>query len=522
MSQLTAPGTGKTTFLVNVICQRLANDPHARILVSAPTNKAVAVIAQRFLDIINCANVTVPVVLIGVEDKLISLSQMEETSYDVSSSLQSIFVYTWIKAITDECQSLLLGLNSDNNCSTIDTLLNNAIKITSRIMTGVPRSHRLLCTCAKSLLEQLRILATAAKEWECSINNGRVRYVTQLEKTSNTTKELIELLNGIDSPPVPELLATARVIFCTLSTSGASVFKYTRPIDDLLIDEAAAATEPELCIPYHLHPQRLLAVGDPLQLPPTILSRHAIFLGLSRSMHERLMNQCNTEYIMLDHQYRMHEDISAFPNSQFYDGRIANAAARDLMGERPLPSMDTYSFINVTGEEYQMHGGSYSNEAECLVICELIQQINKTRGWDSPNMLRIITFYQGQVILLNRILAQKGYGNVLVATVDSSQGCEANLVIISFVRSSTTKKGVRAAAGFLADDRRINVALTRARHQLICVGDANGSLGREGSSTLKNLVSDAKRRSSIIDNVESNQSNRWNCWTRPQSESSQK
>lgn len=486
-------------------------------MVTAPTNKAVTVLAERFLDIINSANVTVPVVLIGVEDKLISSSQMEETSYDVSSSLQSIFVYTWIKALTDEYQSLLLGLNSfhgvttptDNTCITIDTLLINAIKISTRIMTGIP-SHRSLCTCAKSLIQQLQVLATAANEWECSINNGRVWYV--LEKTSHTTKELIETLNGIDSPPVQELLATARVIFCTLSTSGSSVFKYTRAIDDLLIDEAAAATEPELCIPYHLHPQRMLAVGDPLQLPPTILSRHAIDLGLGRSMHERLMNQCNTEYIMLDHQYRMHEDISAFPNSQFYDGKIANAAARDSsVGELPLPLMDTYSFINVTGEEYQMHGGSYSNEAECTVICELIQRIKKTRGWDSPNMLRIITFYQGQVILLNRILAQKGYGNVLVATVDSSQGCEANLVIISFVRSSTTKKGVRAAAGFLADDRRINVALTRARHQLICVGDANGSLGREGSSTLKNLVSDAKQRSSIIDNVESKLSNRWNC-----------
>ena len=483
-------------------------------MVSAPTNKAVTVLAERFLDIINSANVTVPVVLIGVEDKLISSSQMEETS----SSLQSIFVYTWVKVLIDDCQLLLLGLHSlhsvttptDNTCSTIDTLLNNAIKITSRIMMGVP-SHRSLCTCAKSLIQQLQVLATAAKEWEFSIN-VREQYVTQLEKTSHTTKELIEALNGIDSPPVQELLATARVIFCTLSTSGASVFKYTRAIDDLLIDEAAAATEPELCIPYHLHPQRMLAVGDPLQLPPTILSRHAIDLGLGRSMHERLMNQCNTEYIMLDHQYRMHEDISAFPNSQFYDGKIANAAARDSsVGELPLPLMDTYSFINVTGEEYQMHGGSYSNEVECMVICELIQRIKKTRGWDSPNMLRIITFYQGQVILLNRILAQKGYGNVLVATVDSSQGCEANLVIISFVRSSTTKKGVRAAAGFLADDRRINVALTRARHQLICVGDANGSLGREGSSTLKNLVSDAKQRRSIIDNVESKLSNRWNC-----------
>jgi hypothetical protein len=47
--------------------------------------------------------------------------------------------------------------------------------------------------------------------------------------------------------------------------------------------------------------------------------------------------------------------------------------------------------------------------------------MTKNPGWDSPNMLRIITFYQGQVTLLQRRLAQKGFPNVLVATVDSSQ-----------------------------------------------------------------------------------------------------
>lgn len=210
------------------------------------------------------------------------------------------------------------------------------------------------------------------------------------------------------------------------------------------------------------------------------------------------MNQCSSDYIMLDRQYRMHEEISSFPNNHFYQGKIANAREAHVGEEMAFPSMGTYSFINVTGKEYHMHGGSYANEEECLAICKLIQRIKKSPGWDSPNKLRIISFYQGQVTLLSRLLAQKGYGKVLVATVDSSQGCEANLVIISFVRSSTTKKGVLAAAGFLSDDRRINVALTRARHQLICVGDANGSLSREGSSTLKKLVSNAKQRGSLM------------------------
>ncbi|OEU15131.1 hypothetical protein FRACYDRAFT_165538, partial [Fragilariopsis cylindrus CCMP1102] len=58
---------------------------------------------------------------------------------------------------------------------------------------------------------------------------------------------------------------------------------------------------------------------------------------------------------------------------------------------------------------------------------------------------------------------------VLVATVDSSQGCEADFVILSFVRSEGN--GGRNTVGFLMDDRRLNVALTRAKYQIIGVGN---------------------------------------------------
>lgn len=164
-----------------------------------------------------------------------------------------------------------------------------------------------------------------------------------------------------------------------------------------------------------------------------------------------------------------------------------------------LPKVEPYSFIDVRGNECQMPGGSYANEAECEAVAGLVREIavRGAPGWDSPDKLRIITFYQGQVTLLRRSLASRGYGRVLVATVDSSQGCEADVVIISFVRSSS-KSGVRNAAGFLSDDRRVNVALTRARHQLVCVGDASGTLGTNGSDTLKNLVHDARLRGCLV------------------------
>lgn len=61
-----------------------------------------------------------------------------------------------------------------------------------------------------------------------------------------------------------------------------------------------------------------------LQLPPTIMSRFAANMGLSTSLHERLMNQCSAEYVMLDCQYRMHTQISQFPCSQFYNSRITD------------------------------------------------------------------------------------------------------------------------------------------------------------------------------------------------------
>ena len=128
-------------------------------------------------------------------------------------------------------------------------------------------------------------------------------------------------------------------------------------------------------------------------------------------------------------------------------------------------------------------------------LVEIISTLSGKADLDEDR-LRIITFYQGKVNHLKRVLAKKGFHEVMVATVDSSHGCEADVIIVSFVRSSD-KKGVYHATGFLADDRRINVALTRARHQLVCVGN-KGTLGLDGSEVLRNLVLDAEHRGCIV------------------------
>jgi hypothetical protein len=164
----------------------------------------------------------------------------------------------------------------------------------------------------------------------------------------------------------------------------------------------------------------------------------------------------------------------------------------------------------VTGREQQQSSGSYSNVDEAKATVTLVQMLrdtslsgkvadSTTQPWHAHDRIRIITFYQGQVALLRRMLNQAGLGQVLVATVDSSQGCEADIVIVSFVRSNHPGSygNARRSAGFLMDDRRMNVALTRARYQLICIGNARGTLSQSGAATLKAIVDDAERRNSV-------------------------
>ncbi|KAL3805664.1 hypothetical protein HJC23_005908 [Cyclotella cryptica] len=305
------PGTGKSTFLVNVICRRLATDPKSRLLVTAPTNKAVMVLAQRFLGVIKDVDSSVinhaNPILVGVEDKLIS-NTCDGNGTDCFSngalptSLRSIFVYTWVEYVKIELLALwnemknVIKARCKPSDATLQVLVNSARRIHRKILAGIPMTSSECKRYADKVVQKLEA-AAAANMLDISTEDT-ISFL--LDDSMSQTRCVHSLLNTIDpNDVVPELLSTARVIFCTLSTAGASIFKHTRQVDDLLVDEAAAATEAEICIPFHLRPKRMLAVGDPMQLPPTIMSRRASDLGLSKSMHDRLMNECDEDYFML-------------------------------------------------------------------------------------------------------------------------------------------------------------------------------------------------------------------------------
>mmetsp|Transcript_6409 Transcript_6409/g.10213 ORF Transcript_6409/g.10213 Transcript_6409/m.10213 type:complete len:315 (+) Transcript_6409:2-946(+) len=278
--------------------------------------------------------------------------------------------------------------------------------------------------------------------------------------------------------------------------------KDTLAVDDIIVDEAAAATEPEICIGLRLVNNRILLVGDPNQLPATVNSAYGRNNGLDMSLQDRLMNKCDFPFTMLDVQYRMHEHISHYPLRTFYGGGVKNhenVMAFSYQADATCLNSQPYALYQVKGHVQKDSLGSSYNVAECKIVIKLLEEL-RHRGqhlgsdWATAKRVRVITFYQAQVNALFAQARRIGMQNVTMSTVDSSQGCEADVVIISFVRGSDEK------VGFLSDNRRLNVALTRAKHQLICVADVAmlAKLKSEKASTITRLVKDAKERGCVV------------------------
>lgn len=460
------PGTGKTTLLVSIICRYIMESIEAgksrSLMVCAPTNKAVSVLCNRFLESIRDKDrFPCNAILLGDDEKLLDDDYSRNSRPGGETSrLRSIFLYTWTQTLLDDFGKINFYIKSKKGRRNG----NWAVALSKKLTERMSRSLKL----PQTLLDEMTQLC----EW---LEKDVASNYTQAQKVGlSLVRGIIDVVREWRSDHIwQELLGSAHVIFCTLASAGATILKKSVvEINDLIVDEAAAATEPEMYIPFQFRPERLLAVGDPKQLPATVVSRVAEERGMSRSLHERLMFDCDFKHIMLDVQYRMNPAMSAFPSKQFYDGQLSdgpNVKSEGHQGSVSLLDGQPYAFLQVYGKERQSQHGSIENEAEAQTVVNLIEHLQRTSRrtpgkWNSADRIRVITFYQAQVSLIKRMLYRRRCGDVVVATVDSSQGCEADIVIVSFVRSDNQQG--KKSVGFLSDDRRLNVAITRGKTSL--------------------------------------------------------
>jgi len=237
------------------------------------------------------------------------------------------------------------------------------------------------------------------------------------------------------------------------------------------VDEAAQALEPATWIPI-TKASKIVLTGDPFQLPPTVKSNEAAKKGFNITMIEKCLKHIQ-QVNLLNIQYRMNEVIMGFSNRQFYNNELMAAPGvkehrLDIDMNAPVIFIDTAG----CGFDEKVHHAYQSkyNPEEFQVLREHLYLIAEAFLEKEPPSIAIISPYREQALHIEEELKEDPNVSKLdlsINTIDGFQGQEKDLVFISLVRSNT-----KGEIGFLTDYRRMNVAMTRARKQLIIVGDS--------------------------------------------------
>jgi hypothetical protein len=270
--------------------------------------------------------------------------------------------------------------------------------------------------------------------------------------------------------------------------------------DYVIIDEAARANPLDIMIPIMLG-TRVILVGDQMQLPHFIETKLAREFTANQSkqfdydgkllekslfglIYERVEKSWNEKklvfkrHIRINEQHRMHPVIGDFISKKFYNGTIMNG----IKTNDNTNTFSVYDGKNIVWLNVPITAGleegkpSYYRKPEVTKIIDILKDILYSLNGQEPT-IGIISFYKKQVDIISKKIKddfpQEIVGLIDCNTVDSFQGKEFDIVILSTVRSNVSQTAGESL-GFIHYGRsRINVALSRAKRLLILVGDAD-------------------------------------------------
>ncbi|XP_004686539.1 PREDICTED: protein ZGRF1 [Condylura cristata] len=298
--------------------------------------------------------------------------------------------------------------------------------------------------------------------------NEQLKELHALMKEDLTPAERICVRKSIEQHKLGTnraLLKQVRVVGVTCAACPFPCMnELTFPV--VVLDECSQMTEPTSLLPVaRFGCEKLILVGDPRQLPPTIQGSDAAHeSGLEQTLFDRLCLMGHKP-VLLRTQYRCHPTISAVANDLFYEGRlvdgVSEAERSPLLGW--LPSL---CFYNVLGLEQIERDNSFHNVAEAAFTLKLIQSL--VASGIAGALIGVITLYKSQMHRLCHLLSVGDFDHpdikaVQVSTVDAFQGAEKEVIILSCVRTQQV--------GFIDSEKRMNVALTRGRRHLLIVGN---------------------------------------------------
>ena len=521
------PGTGKTAIIAEIVLQLLRRNPAARILLSSQSNIAVD---HALTQIANAAGAVPPdMIRLGRPEKMQAENwtiqgraqalrqEVEANCSDVLKELDqaerraraaanlaetddlaenggavALGIAAAKELLTElrECERhrevaqrgrrrALLLAHADARIEEVQGRLKDRLDALAALLS-LPVEYT--GNNAEAVLEQIIQAAAAPPEY----NDQRTDAAADLAKVQAMRRIIREEwmpVAGQTSDMQRLIVEQSNVVAATCLYSGGKEMPEAN-FDWAIFDEAGRATVPEVLVPL-VKAERVILVGDERQLPPMVdaaadeeggnsPSAQSLATSLFQLLAEPAEQEGQWHWAGLRRQYRMHPAIGNLISQAFYDGQLEQGRPADefpyyqWMG-RPVKWLSTADLPD-HGERRQ--GQSFANRAEVSRIRRWLEGFEaECRQRDLRPTVGIISGYQAQVSTLTREIDPSNRArwqnlHIEVATVDSFQGRECDVVLYSTVRSNP-----EGSIGFLRDYRRVNVALSRARNLLVIVGD---------------------------------------------------
>jgi hypothetical protein len=517
------PGTGKTTFITELVLQELKHNPESRILITSQTHAALDNVLERLaelddsLRLVRIARPGDPRVSAAVDSYLID-HQLDRWGKEVVAQgrrrlrdwakekgisdrgVEIATLYEEMAAATIQEAGLRADLATANQelDAASHTEGDTAVQQGSALEEEVARLEDALESlerdnhAAIGRLVQIRAITKRSEANGLAVDDLRARAAEAVDRAHPAFDEcqrLLQLLGGWHArfgsgdEFYAATLIRSQVVAATClglqSYPGAESVEF----DLCVVDEASKATVTETIVPM-TQAKRWVLVGDARQLPPfveeallhpQILKEHDLDESdLRRTLFDHLTEALPmAAQTVLTSQYRMVPQIGNLISECFYDGQLKSAPrGRPDWLALALPTPVTWYTTSTDANRFEVaRGTSRANPLEARLARALLQRLDSHAKLGAERLdVAVLTGYTAQRQQIEREISAHAshwaHLTVEVATVDAFQGRETDVLIYSVTRSNPENQ-----IGFLREQRRLNVALSRGRLALVLLGD---------------------------------------------------
>lgn len=483
------PGTGKTTVIANLVAELLRDDETTRILIASQSHAATDTTMNRVVSTCTAQfDDNAPDAI-----RLLSTAGMERVSPTIRAQY-SAEAHVEIKRDRAEqrCKKRL-NQEQDPRRKQAYEMLGSALKgATFELWTRIERTASLVfgTTAAASQAGQLPGLGSsrdASGRFDVVvIDEAAKAYGIDLVQPLSIASRAIMVGDAAQLPPF-DMQGTL-----DLYDRARAIYLKTRDVEELPPDVALICDSDN----YDDAKSWLTPFARTFDKCPPIEDA-AADTDARVPLSQKLLTQ-----------YRSVEPIGRLVSNTFYEGKITTAAhlhkhdyAQDVLftplvrGGQTSPVVTWLDTSGLDADQYGLRAGREGklwNAGECKLAEWVVDQARSSFGDDHrlPERLKVMSPYASQVAALKRRLrdhntlghAVQPLLDEIVQTVDSAQGAEADLVVVSMVRSGRLVSTSRTDAesrkrdlfrnfGFLASSERLNVTFSRARRNLVIIGD---------------------------------------------------